>query len=224
MRQDTKIFIINGVSSFDFKRVEKYIDKLYKKNRINKYVFEKDKVQAILSELIIRVLYCEKNNVSNNTIVFKCNEFGKPFIENYNKFYFNISHSNDVIVAVIDNEDIGIDVELIQNLSDDLAKFFCTDNEYKLVLKEDRDHRGKLITLIWSLKEAYLKFLGTGMSKNFKSFDVINKENIDSDICLYNQQYKDYTLSVCTKKELELANIIEEIDIEELLIRYEKIC
>lgn len=224
MNKEAKIFIINGVSSFKFNKLEKYIDKLYKKNRINKYVFEKDKAQAVLSELLIRVLYCEQNNVSNSDVIFKFNEFGKPFIENYKNFCFNISHSNDVIVAIIDNEDIGIDVELIQNLSDDLAKFFCTENEYNQILKEEKNNKGKLITFIWSLKEAYLKFLGTGMSKSFKSFDVISRENIDSNIFLYNKQYKEYSLSVCSKKELQLNNIIEEIDIEELLIRYELVC
>ncbi|MBB6625535.1 4'-phosphopantetheinyl transferase superfamily protein [Clostridium gasigenes] len=224
MSNKTKLIVINYINSYNINNLQEYTDKLYKKDTISKFIFNTDKINAILSEMLIRVLYCEKNGISNNSIVFNKNKFGKPYIENCKDFHFNISHSNDMVVGIIDNEQIGIDVEYIQELEIDVAKCFCTNNEYSTIVNQKKQNRGKFITSIWSLKEAYIKYLGTGLSEDLLSFDIINKDNINPDINLYSQMYNDYTLCVCTKKKLQLNSIIEEITIDALIERYRSIC
>lgn len=223
LNSNTEIIIINGVNSFDINKLDKYVDSLYKKEKINKCIYEKRKMQAILSEILIRVIYYNKYKLSNKSIKFNINKGGKPFIESNNKFYFNISHSNDLIVAIIDNEDVGVDVEYIKDLSIEKAEIFCSDYEYSLVKKEKNDNKNKLITYIWGLKESYMKYLGIGMVKNLRLFDVINKKNINNDVFLYSYQYKNYIISTCTKKDIFIGNVIREININDLVKSYDKI-
>lgn len=216
-----KIILINDVTSCDIERVNKYLDKLYKREIINKYVFNKDKIRAIISEILIRVAYCEGRSVDNDDIRFEKNKYGKPFIINSNDFKFNVSHSDEMVVVAIDNEDIGVDIEKIQNIDKEVAKIFCTENECNVIANSKEEEVKKISTSIWSLKEAYVKYLGVGISKELNSFDVISKYNINSNINLKSIEYNGYCLSICSEKNLDLNSIIQEISVDELLQRYD---
>ncbi len=53
-----------------------------------------------------------------------------------------------------------------------LMKSIFTDGEAQLLLKQSSSDRLPLFYMIWTLKEAYIKTLGKGMSIPLKSFDV----------------------------------------------------
>lgn len=217
----TKIFIIKNINNISIKNLEKYIYMLYKKDRIMSFFWETDKIRGIISEILIRIIYCQLTNLPNQEIIFKENEFKKPFIENCKNFKFNISHSNDIIVAAIDNEEVGIDIELIKELSTDIANVFCTDNEYLNISNSLESNRNERIIATWSMKEAYVKYLGTGLNKELKSFDIITKDGIDNNVNMYQKKIDEYILSFCSTKAIDLDNIIKEITIKDLLDKFE---
>ena len=68
---------------------------------------------------------------------FHLNEYGKPMSDNV---YFNISHSKGVVViAVSQNHEVGVDVELLQPKDKELVKYVCNDEEYRFVNLEEID-------------------------------------------------------------------------------------
>lgn len=217
----TRVFIID-INNYNIDKLTPYVKGLYKKGKIDRFKFNADKVRAIISEILIRTIYCESKNKINDEITFVENEFGKPFIKGSEGFNFNISHSGGLVVGIFDNDEVGVDVEHIKELNIDIARNFCTDNEYSCILSKDQSCKKQFIISIWTLKEAYIKYLGTGLVTSLQSFDVINKENIDPKVNLYCRRIGEYMLGICIKKYINLNQCLEEITVENLIERYNK--
>ena len=112
---------------------------------------------------------------------------GKPYIDG---MYFNISHSHNMVVCAFSDTDIGIDVEKIREWRPRVAKSFHPEERTRLEKAEDKDLE---FYKIWTMKEAYLKCLGTGITKNL-SFNVFEMPNIHTEI------RDGYVISVCIKE------------------------
>lgn len=88
----------------------------------------------------------------------------KPYLKDY-EYYYNLSHTKDLIVLAISNQEIGIDIEeqsrYIKNIKD---------------ISNIKD---------WTITEAAVKYLGTGI-KDFK------KIKIDADVLFIEDQLKLY--------------------------------
>ncbi|MDO4978862.1 MAG: 4'-phosphopantetheinyl transferase superfamily protein [Candidatus Saccharibacteria bacterium] len=86
------------------------------------------------------------------------NEYGKPYLKG-NPVFFSISHSGPYTICAISDQEIGIDLE--ENVIRDriVDRFFTTKEQDSV--KNNPDSFAE----IWTLKEAYSKYLGTGLSK-----------------------------------------------------------
>ena len=178
----------------------------------------KPKDKQIISEdawnMLNKILLKDYNiNIHDYEIIR--NKYNKPYI-NPNMLYFNISHSFNMIVICISNNECGIDIEKIRNHEKHLAlanKILCEEEyiEYEKCINK-YDYLFKK----WTMKESYFKCKGTGIiySELNKSFDFSNtltfKYIYDDKI-----QNEEYYISVTVDKE-SLTN--ECIQFEELEI------
>jgi 4'-phosphopantetheinyl transferase len=65
-------------------------------------------------------------------IDIKKNEYGKPFLQHYSGFQFNVSHAGELLVCASDKLRVGIDVEKIKEIDCiKLAKRFFSREEYE---------------------------------------------------------------------------------------------
>ena len=126
------------------------------------------------SELIVRILACSYLNINNSEIVFRQNSYGKPYIIGFPNFHFNVSHSENLLVVLISDQAVGVDVEKIRNPNIQIVNRFFTENEKDYVLS-DPSLTTKRFYEIWTRKEAYVKYLGKGLSHPLLSFDVLNE-------------------------------------------------
>lgn len=96
---------------------------------------------------------------------------GKPIFKNQD-VYFNISHSNDLVGAVISNRGVvGIDIEQFRKFERVESSFsFFSLVEQEAILKSSNPNR-KLIEL-WSKKEALVKAVGGKMFDMAAQTDV----------------------------------------------------
>ena len=112
--------------------------------------------------------------------------------------YFNISHSGGVIALAISKDyPLGIDIEVIKDYKDDLAKYISNEEEYKYITDN------KSFFEIWTSKEALVKCLGSGLSTNIKEIPALPLNDI--------KQYKGKTYS---NKSLIYKDIVINITLE----------
>lgn len=125
--------------------------------------------------------------------ILEYNQYGKPFLKNIPNLYFNISHTNDednlYLVLVIDNEEVGIDIELIKTRKDSLIRYCTNEIEYHSIINSN--NIDEEFTRLWTKKESYLKCIGTGITKDLKNclsninytFEEEIKDNLIITVC-----------------------------------------
>lgn len=83
---------------------------------------------------------------------------------------FSISHCKEAIAVAVDEHPIGIDVESIRKVSSSLMEYTMNEQECALIRSSAEPDRAFI--RLWTQKEAYLKYLGTGISNDMR--DVLN--------------------------------------------------
>ena len=103
-------------------------------------------------------------------------ENGKPQIHGYGRaaevverLHFSLAHKDNAAVAIVSDKPVGIDLEKIEDRSEDFISMVCTDNEIQLIKKAGRP---ETVTRFWAAKEAYTKMLGTGLEGNPKRYEI----------------------------------------------------
>ena len=105
---------------------------------------------------------------------------GKPYIENV-PFYFNISHCDGLVACAVSEKEVGIDAEVTRNVADRVMKRCYSDDEIAYV--NSARNKDFEFTKLWTLKESYVKLLGTGIDRSFGSFSVIQKDGMAHEVC-----------------------------------------
>ncbi|MDR1725048.1 MAG: 4'-phosphopantetheinyl transferase superfamily protein [Bacteroidales bacterium] len=103
-------------------------------------------------------------------IVYKSN--GKPFFKNNNTIKLSISHTYDYVAVAISNREIGIDIEHLRQNKQEIAKRFFTNEENNFLSSVNTDSYDFYFTKLWTLKEAYSKCIGAGISGTFSQITI----------------------------------------------------
>ncbi|PEX36843.1 4'-phosphopantetheinyl transferase [Bacillus cereus] len=152
---------------------------------------------------------------------FKYNEYGKPFVENFSDFHFNLSHSGEWVVCTTANFNVGIDIEKVSEIEAlKLAKEFFSADEFYDISNMNSDEQINYFYDLWTLKESYIKTIGKGLYTQLNSFSIkkesralILYKNIPKNF--YFKQYNidpNYKLSACaTRDEFPQEIIIKDI-------------
>lgn len=159
-----------------FKRLMSFLSE-DKRERIKKFRRIEDAQRALVADILIRYVICNSLDVRNKDIFFSRNEFGKPFLNNFEDFHFNISHAGEWVVCAVHNLPVGIDIEYIQPIDIDIAERFFSKLEYNDLLNIDISKRLEYFYDLWTLKESYIKLVGKGLSISLDSFSFTNIED-----------------------------------------------
>lgn len=143
-----------------------------KKRRVDRFRFEDDKKRTVVGEMLARRAISEWCGVPEESIAFEIAEHGKPYAKDLN-IEFNISHSADMVVCVVDDNPVGVDIEKIRPVDLNTAKRIFSDDEIGYIFGgvpgiEDYNHYLNDAVLqrffeLWTKKEAYGKLVGTGL-------------------------------------------------------------
>ena len=98
-------------------------------------------------------------------IEFQYNEYGAPYLQHGP--YFSISHCKAGIAVVVSETPVGIDIEAVRTLKEELVHKTMNETEQQSILV-DTNPDWAFIRL-WTKKEAYLKMKGTGIISELKS-------------------------------------------------------
>ncbi len=163
--------------------------------KANKYIFERDrKLSLAVGVLLDRGL--KEYGLRERDVVFAYGPCGKPYLKDYPAIHFNVSHSQDLAIAVFSKTDIGCDVELLRPYDKAIAQEAFTPKERELLdSAEDKD---SAFTQLWVMKESYLKAIGTGLKTE------MNLLNIDKTRWkITSQKYNNYYIAICEESKNE---------------------
>ncbi len=135
-----------------------------RKASVQSYRNEYDKKRTVLGEHLARKGISDFLGIDGTEIRFERDKQGRPFAVGLD-VDFNVSHSNELVVCAVSNERVGVDVECFRDIDLRVTKIACTEREKDFVFTAELpDEQRHNFFLIWTAKEAYLKFLGTGLT------------------------------------------------------------
>lgn len=119
---------------------------------------------------------------------------GKPFASNGDtEMFVSFSHSkNNVFCAISDSTDIGLDTEWLDRKVDKrVVKRILGENEWEVFSDEDP-------ILLWTIKEAAVKCLGTGLRTNLKELEIQKKGDLEFTVRINDEK----TFQICSFQKL----------------------
>lgn len=170
---------ISSITNDEYTRYYSLMN-IKKQNRLAAYKNAKDKKRTVAGEILARRMISSFCNVAPENVSFELGLYGKPYARNLN-VEFNISHSDEMVVCTISDNPVGIDVEKIQPIGTSILRKLCTDADLEYIFGNDTlinnipsnfdDIRLCRFYEVWTAKEAYFKYIGTGI-KNLKSISM----------------------------------------------------
>lgn len=128
-------------------------------------IFKHKQHHFIATRALMRKVLSHHTGLPSAALEFARREQGKPYLIN-SPLYFNVSHSgNFAALAVTTLGEIGIDIETIRprNFLAIAERYYHAD-ELKQLLATPEAEREELFFKLWTLKEAFFKATGGGIS------------------------------------------------------------
>jgi 4'-phosphopantetheinyl transferase len=143
-------------------------------DRADRYHFAADRNIYTAAHALARLMLSEATGLSTDVWRYTVGEFGKPalaaHLSKWN-LHFNISHTRGLAACAIATYDIGIDVERSdQAIDPGIARDYFSPEEIQILNSAAPSQKHRLFLRFWSLKEAFIKATGEGLSRPLDSF------------------------------------------------------
>ena len=150
--------------------------------RARRFRFARHRVRFTVARGRLRILLGRYLGRAPEQVAFGYGQRGKPDLAGVEdvRLAFNISHSRNIgIAAIALNRDVGIDVERIRSDTqfDKIAQRYFTRAEATSLQQFSETQQPAVFFRCWTLKEAYLKACGGGLTMGLDSLEVIISTN-----------------------------------------------
>lgn len=172
-------FRANQVNSYSERRKKAFFSY---GEQMNIYTYQKDPATTLTSDDMIRSSLRAYNREARlglgdsfvHELPILRTAKGKPYIEG-NPIHFSLSHSGNLMVCAVGKKEIGIDVQHIRHARTiEVAQRFFSPEESDYVNLNGEEGFFEL----WSRKEAFVKYIGEGISYGFQNFTLVQKGRI----------------------------------------------
>ena len=147
------------------------------KERASRFINSIDKTRFQIVHILKRKILGRYLDISPVELQFEQTEFGKPYLKMIdNQLYFNISYrGNYALIGVSNNKDFGVDIEQRSSVINKvffISTYFCNEEIHK-INSANRLESDNLIFKLWSMKEAYIKAIGSGLTKPINTYNIL---------------------------------------------------
>ncbi len=152
------------------------------RRRSEGFIHHSDRADYIARRAILRLVISRYTGNEPRSHRFQRGKHGKPFLcnpQNRAGIQFNLSFSgHHLLIAVTARQPVGVDIERAQTHIDhlDIARLYFPEEEYEYIRQQPPPQQTAAFYRIWTMKEAYVKALGQGMSLDLKKFTVLNAD------------------------------------------------
>jgi 4'-phosphopantetheinyl transferase len=142
---------------------------------MDRFLRAADRDRYALARGTLREQASRRLGVAPEQVTVTRDRLGKPALADATGLACNVSHSGDVVaVAFAAAREIGVDVEAHRDGIDhlDVAAGFMTPGERAAIARARRDERAQMFFRQWCFKEALVKALGTGLTRDPARFEI----------------------------------------------------
>ena len=148
---------------------------------------------SLVTRSLSRLILSQYTNTEPHSLSFMRNAHGKPsLVDNINNLSFNLSHNNDLLImAICVNDNIGCDIENpIRKISiEPISRRYFSQQEHQQLCELIGEAKKQRFFEIWTLKEAFVKATGVGISLGLDTF-YFDKSVLKNNISiLFNVNY-----------------------------------
>ena len=136
-------------------------------------VKEEHRLRYAMAQTILRHLLGRYTGTHPRDVAFVRGLQGKPYLPQ-GSLQFNITHSGYLLLAAFClGQEVGVDVEKVEPKRPvlSLARRYYTPAELDWLKTLDNDTQARAFFQLWTLKEAFLKARGTGLSGGLNTFE-----------------------------------------------------
>ncbi|MFD4024195.1 4'-phosphopantetheinyl transferase family protein [Streptomyces sp. NPDC058576] len=139
--------------------------------RADNYHFPDDRKRCLAAGVLLRYALLVHHGLREDELPLSRNRFGKPYLAHRPDLHFSLSHSGRWVVCATSGKRIGVDIEHVDAGTRDIAHRFTPD-EHAYVAAAPPAERARRLIQIWTLKESYLKCVGSGLTTPLNSFST----------------------------------------------------
>lgn len=154
----------------------------YRRGKVLRLHFRHDRNLSLGAGLLLDSMLAAYG-LREKDLTYVENAFGKPCISGHPEIGFSLSHAGDFAACAVCTAGvpaipaagsaaplIGIDVEPVALPEMDVVRCCLSDAELKTFLSMPESSKADTFTRLWTLKESFLKAVGTGIAEPFPSF------------------------------------------------------
>lgn len=155
-------------------------------------------------------IYATHRNLPSMDTAMDFRKMGKPYFPAHTDVHFNLSHCEGLAVCLYSAHECGADCENIRKFKQRTAERVCSPKE--LAVLNMAQGKDVLFTRLWTLKEAYVKAIGIGISYPLRevSFAFEDDRIIASkqDASFQQLLLKEHIVSVCVLHPMPEQRVI----------------
>ena len=171
-----------------------------RREKVMRFVFEKDR-RLCLGAGLLAAYALQQAGAADLRLCFS--EFGKPAPAAYPDIHFNLSHSGTLAVCALSDQPVGVDAEALTPFSPEVASVCFQPRELAWIEREADSSLA--FTRLWTRKESWLKYLGTGLSLPANTFSALPGETPTEGIDLTEYAVEGHRLCVCAEAGREVS-------------------
>ncbi len=152
--------------------LKRYADMLSpdERKQWQRFKFEKHRHTYLVAHALVRCALSRYSDIEPAAWEFMRNNYGRPDVSRpvaWRPIRFNLSHTTGMVAVIVAwDREVGVDVEWIDrpNLGPGIANRFFSPQEVRDLRALPEETQQKAFFNYWTLKEAYIKARGMGLS------------------------------------------------------------
>lgn len=149
--------------------------------------------------------------------------YGKPYLPEYPRLQFSLSHSGGLVGAAFADREVGLDVQAVRPVRKIMARRIFSASEYdRYEHMVSCEEQTDWFFRCWCAKESYAKLTGEGLGTDFRRICFVPEHRciLPDGICMEDTPAPGYYLNVCTRRTEEAPHFGRTKDMTEELLRY----
>lgn len=154
----------------------------YERDVAGRFVFERDRRQYLVAHALLRRVLCLEVGLPEGELTIRRSSRGRPFLRRppgglprgRHRLDFSLAHAGGYsLLGVVRRHRIGVDVESLDRGGRSIqtvARTFTAEEQAWVAAEAPGRRRDHRVLRLWTLKEAYTKARGLGLSLAFDSF------------------------------------------------------